>query len=87
MPVNKAVGQTRETGREVAQVNGETPEVSAATGRKWFKAELEDLRESMRRLGLGYDGSAAEIAHRYRMRPREWYRLSWGAHGTEGAFT
>jgi hypothetical protein len=24
MPVNKAVGHTRETGREVAQVNGKT---------------------------------------------------------------
>jgi hypothetical protein len=41
MPVNKAVGQTRETGREVAQVTGKTPDVSVAAGRKGFKAELD----------------------------------------------
>jgi hypothetical protein len=50
--------------------------VSAAAGRKGFKAELEDLRERMRRLGLGYDEIAAEIARRYRARPREADRLS-----------
>ena len=78
MPVNKAVGQTRETGREVAQVTGKPPDVSVAAGRKGFKAELDDLRERMRRLGLGYDEIAAEIARWYRARPREAYRLSWG---------
>ncbi len=78
MPVSKAVGQTRETGREVAQVTRETPDVSVAAGRKGFKAALDDLRERMRRLGLGYDEVAAEIARRHRARPREAYRLSWG---------
>lgn len=32
----------------------------------------------MRGLGLGYDQIAAEMARRYRLRPRESYRLAWG---------
>ena len=52
--------------------------MSVAAGRKGFKAELEDLRERMRKLGLGYDEIAGEIARRYRLRPRESYRLAWG---------
>ena len=52
--------------------------VSVAAGRAGFKAELDDLRERMRHLGLGYDEIAAEIGRRYRVRPRESYRLAWG---------
>jgi transcriptional regulator with XRE-family HTH domain len=54
------------------------PGVSVAAGRKGFKAELDDVRERMRGLGLGYDEIAAEIGRRYRVRPRESYRLAWG---------
>jgi hypothetical protein len=54
------------------------PGVSAAAGRKGFKAELDDLRERMRGLGFGYDEIAAEIARRHRVRPRQSYRLAWG---------
>jgi hypothetical protein len=32
----------------------------------------------MRRLRLGYDEIAAEVARRHRVRPRESYRLAWG---------
>ena len=32
--------------------------VSVAAGRKGFKAGLDDVRERMRSLGLGYDGHA-----------------------------
>jgi hypothetical protein len=53
------------------------PGVSASAGRKGFKAGLDDLRERMRRLGLGYDEIAAEMARRHRLRPRESYRLAW----------
>jgi transcriptional regulator with XRE-family HTH domain len=52
--------------------------VSAAAGRKGFKAELDDLRERMRGLGFGYDEIAAEIARRHRVRPRQSYRLARG---------
>jgi hypothetical protein len=52
--------------------------VSAAAGRKGFKAGLDDLRERMRRLGLGYDEIAAEIGRRHRVRPRESSRLALG---------
>jgi hypothetical protein len=51
---------------------------SATAGRKGFKAELDGLRERMRGLGFGYDEIAAEIGRRYRVRPREAYRLAWG---------
>jgi transcriptional regulator with XRE-family HTH domain len=54
------------------------PGVSVAAGRTGFKAELDDMRERMRCLGLGYDEIAAEIGRRYRVRPRESYRLAWG---------
>jgi hypothetical protein len=57
---------------------GAGPALSAAAGRKGFKAGLDDLRERMRRLGLGYDEIAAEMARRHRLRPRESYRLAWG---------
>jgi len=62
----------------VPDVGATRPDVSVAAGRKGFKAELDDLRERMRRLGLGYDEIAAEIGRRYRVRPRESYRLAWG---------
>ena len=52
--------------------------VPAAAGRKGFKAGLDDVRERMRSLGLGYDEIAAEVARRHRLRPRESYRLAWG---------
>lgn len=51
--------------------------VSVAAGRKGFKAGLDDVRERMRALGLGYDEIAAEVARRHRLRPRESYRLAW----------
>jgi transcriptional regulator with XRE-family HTH domain len=62
----------------IARVDGKLPDVSVAAGRKGFKAELDDLRERMRKLGLGYDEIAGEIARRYRLRPRESFRLAWG---------
>jgi transcriptional regulator with XRE-family HTH domain len=58
--------------------SGAAPGVSVAAGRKGFKAELDDLRERMRKLGLGHEEIAAEVARRYRARPRESYRLAWG---------
>lgn len=66
------------TGRAVARANGGTPVLSAAAGRKGFKAELDDLRERMRGLGLGFEEIAGEMARRYRLRPREAYRLAYG---------
>ena len=63
----------------MSQANAGTVEgVSVAAGRKGFKAELDGLRERMRKLGLGYDEIAAEVARRYRLRPREAYRQAWG---------
>jgi len=59
-------------------MNGTVPRLSVAAGRKGFKAELEDLRERMRGLGLGHEEIAGEIARRYRVRPREAYRLAHG---------
>jgi hypothetical protein len=71
--------------RAQAAVSGAVPDagaagpgVSAAAGRKGFKAELDDVRERMRGLGFGYDEIAAEIARRHRVRPRQSYRLAWG---------
>ena len=49
-----------------------------AAGGKGFKAELDGLRERMRGLGFSYDEIAAEIGRRYRLRPRQAYRLAWG---------
>jgi hypothetical protein len=63
-------------GRMVARVNGTVPRLSVAPGRKGFKAELEELRERMGGLGLGHGQIAGEIARRYRVRPREAYRLA-----------
>jgi hypothetical protein len=48
------------------------------TGRKGFKAELDSLRERMSGRGFSLDEIAAEIGRRYRVRPREAYRLAWG---------
>jgi transcriptional regulator with XRE-family HTH domain len=62
----------------IPDVSAAGPGVSVAAGRKGFKAGLDDLRERMRRLGLGYDEIAAEIGRRHRVRPRESYRLAWG---------
>ena len=58
--------------------SGTGPGVPVAAGRKGFKAELDGLRERMRDLGFPYDEIAAEIGRRYRVRPREAYRLAWG---------
>lgn len=68
------MGQTQ----AVARINGTVPHLSVAPGRKGFKAELEELRERMRGLGLGHDQIAGGIARRYRLRPREAYRLAHG---------
>jgi transcriptional regulator with XRE-family HTH domain len=57
---------------------GTVPGAPAAAGRKGFKAELDGLRERMRGLAFSYDEIAAEIGRRYRVRPREAYRLAWG---------
>ena len=65
-------------GQAIARVNGTAADVSVAAGRKGFKAELDGLRERMRGLGFGYDEIAGELARRYRMRPREAYRLAYG---------
>ncbi|MGH3285949.1 MAG: helix-turn-helix domain-containing protein [Streptosporangiaceae bacterium] len=54
------------------------PDAPAAAGRKEFEAELDALRDRMRRLGLPDDEIAAEIARRYQVRPREAYRLTRG---------
>jgi transcriptional regulator with XRE-family HTH domain len=62
----------------VTRVNGTVPRLSVAPGRKGFKAELEELRERMGGLGLGHGQIAGEIARRYRVRPREAYRLAHG---------
>jgi len=51
---------------------------AAAAGRKGLKAELDGLRERMLGLGFSYDDIAAEVSRRYRLRPREAYRLAWG---------
>jgi len=66
------------TGRAVTRANGGAPVLSAAAGRRGFKAELDDLRERMRGLGLGFEEIAGEMARRYRLRPREAYRLAYG---------
>jgi transcriptional regulator with XRE-family HTH domain len=55
-----------------------TPDAQVAAGGKGFKAELDGLRERMRALGFSYDEIAAEIGRRYRLRPRQAYRLAWG---------
>ena len=54
------------------------PGLSAGSRRKGFKAELDQLRDRMRGLGLGHGEIAAEIGRWYRVRPREAYRLAWG---------
>jgi transcriptional regulator with XRE-family HTH domain len=55
-----------------------TPDAQVAAGGKGFKAELDGLRERMRVLGFSYDEIAAEMGRRYRLRPRQAYRLAWG---------
>jgi transcriptional regulator with XRE-family HTH domain len=65
-------------GQTIAGVNGTVPHLAVAAGRKGFKAELADLRERMRGLGLGYGEIAGEVGRRYRVRPREAYRLAYG---------
>jgi len=55
-----------------------TPDARVAAGSKGFKAELDGLRERMRALGFSYDEIAAEMGRRYRLRPRQAYRLAWG---------
>ena len=55
-----------------------SPDAQVAAGGKGFKAELDGLRERMRALGFSYDDIAAEMGRRYRLRPRQAYRLAWG---------
>jgi transcriptional regulator with XRE-family HTH domain len=66
------------TGQAIARVNGTAGAVSVAAGRKGFAAELDGLRERMRGLGFGYEEIAGELGRRYRVRPREAYRLAYG---------
>ncbi len=54
------------------------PDAQVAAGGKGFKAELDGLRDRMRALGFSCDEIAAEIGRRYRVRPRQAYRLAWG---------
>jgi transcriptional regulator with XRE-family HTH domain len=54
------------------------PDAQVAAGGKGFKAEVDGLRERMRGLGFSCDEIAAEIGRRYRVRPRQGYRLAWG---------
>lgn len=70
--------QVSTPGRTVARINGTVPRLSVAAGRKGFKAELEELRERMRSLSLEHEPIAGETARRYRLRPREAYRLAHG---------
>ncbi len=58
--------------------SGAGRQASVTAGRKGFKAELDGLRDRMRSLGFSYDEIAAEVGRRYRLRPREAYRLAWG---------
>ncbi len=78
MPGNGTVAQSQEAEQAIARVNGKSPDVPVAAGRKGFKAELDALRDRMRSLGFPYDEIAIEIGRRYRARPREAYRLAWG---------
>jgi hypothetical protein len=66
------------TGQTAAQRTGTRLRASVAASRKGFKAEVDDLRGRMCRLGLKHDAIAAEIGRRYRLRPRESHRLAWG---------
>ena len=70
--------QANAAGQAVARVDSKFPDVPVAAGRKGFKAELDGLRERMRGLGFSTDEVAAEVGRRYRLRPREAYRLAWG---------
>lgn len=58
--------------------SGTGRQASVTAGRKGFKAELDGLRDRMRSLGFSYDEIAGEVGRRYRLRPRETYRLAWG---------
>jgi tetratricopeptide (TPR) repeat protein len=42
------------------------------------RAEQRALREQMRGLGMSYAEIAAEMARRYRLRPRKAWRIAWG---------
>jgi hypothetical protein len=70
--------QASTLGQTAARVNGTVPRIGVAAGRTGFKAELEELRERMRGLGLGDGEIAGEIGRQYRVRPREAYRLAYG---------
>ena len=76
--MGSAASRAQTAAKGAVDEGGAGPGVSAAAGRKGFKAGLDDLRERMRRLGLGYDEIAAEMARRHRLRPRESYQLAWG---------
>jgi hypothetical protein len=71
------VHQANAATQAIARADRKLPDVSVAAGRKGFKAELYDLRERMRKLGLGYDEIAGEVGRRYRLRSRASYRLAW----------
>jgi hypothetical protein len=55
-----------------------TPDAQVSAGDKRFKAKLDGLRERMRGLGFSYDEIAVEMGRRYRLRPRQAYRLARG---------
>ena len=65
------------TGPAGAAGPGSTPDAQVAAGGKGFKAELDGLRERMRTLAFSTDEIVAEIGRRYRVRPRQGYRLAW----------
>lgn len=78
MPASGKAAQTNAAEQALSRVNGIAPDITAGAGREGFKAEVDGLRKRMRTLRMGCDEIAAEIARRYRLRPRESYRLAWG---------
>jgi hypothetical protein len=58
---------------------------TSGPGVRGFKAEMDGLRERMRGLGFSYGEIAAEVSRRYRVRPREAYRMAWGLSLTQAA--
>ncbi len=78
MPADRTVRQMHSVTREPAPADQAMPDVAVRAGRADLRAELVDLRERTRRLGLGYSDIAGEIGRQYQLRPREAYRLAWG---------
>jgi transcriptional regulator with XRE-family HTH domain len=78
MPAMAQEDTVRETAKQSDTARRSAPDDLAHKGVKSFKAEVDAARERMRVLGLGYDEIAAELARRYRLRPRKAYRIAHG---------